>query len=186
MAWYDIVHLDRIVSLTGVHSGGTTTWTLPFNDNTLDTIVLGPSFGSTLHGSILTPTTNTGTSVTLTGDYSAGPVVIGRGFTKSIELTRPFVRDAQDTADPEAYLTTRKLVARYQNTGYVKIKTTQANRSDREVEYDPATIDRRGDLIAWHNGNAETLRHFLQNDNPKPSTVSMIEFTVDYAPREGG
>lgn len=186
MAWYDIVHLDRIVSLTGVESGGTTTWTLPFDDSTLDTIVLGPSFGSTLHGSILTPTTNTGTSVTLTGDYSAGPVVIGRGFTKSIELTRPFIKDASEAPDPDAWVTMRKLVARYQNTGYLKIKTTQASRADREVDVDPSTIDARGDLIAWHNGRAEDIRQFIQNDNPKPSTVSMIEFNVDYAPREGG
>lgn len=185
MAWYDIVHLDRIVSLTGTESGGTTTWTLPFDDDTLNTVVLGPSFGAS-NGTILTPTSNTGTTVTLTGDYTDGPVVIGRRFTMSVELTRPFIRDATDAPDPEAWVTTRKLVARYQNTGFLKILTTQANRANREVEFDPALIDARGDLIAWHNGNAEDIRHFLQNDNPKPSTVSMIEFNVDYAPREGG
>ena len=92
------IFLDRQLTLTGSYSSPSTTWTIPFVDATVDTIVLGAAHGTNA-GLILTPDSNVGQAVKVTGDYSAGTATVGRMFTMTVELSRPFVRDAQGTAD---------------------------------------------------------------------------------------
>lgn len=102
--WKYPVHLDRRITLTGVHSAGTTTFTLPstpavgtgsaqFNGlgSTLNKIVLGPAFGAD-SGKEVAITGYTATAVTVTGDYSAGSVTLGRYYDFRLDLTPPFFK----------------------------------------------------------------------------------------------
>lgn len=184
MAWYDVVHLDRQMILTGTFGGVNTTWTMPVTDETVDTIILGPDFGANA-GKILAPTDVSATTVTLAGDYSAGPVVIGRSFTMSVELTRPYRRDYNGIADVQARITIRQVTAQYHNTGYLKLRASMNNRTDRTKEIDVDPLDTRGYIKAWFNGNAENMRLFIESTKPKPCTVTALEYIVDYSPMRG-
>lgn len=184
--WYSVVHLDRIVVLTGVYSSPNTTWTLPFTDNTLDTIVLGPDFSADA-GSILEPDSNSGGSVVLAGDYSAGEVVIGRSFGMSIELTRPYFRDDRGRAALDAFLAIQRVIASYHQTGALDIRIHYPSFSslvpDHTESLDVDPIVERGTLIAWPGGQAEDMKVFLENATPKPSTIPSIELICEYTSR---
>lgn len=183
--WYSVVHLDRMVEVTGVYSSPNTTWTLPFTDDTLDTIVLGPDFVADF-GDILEPDSNSGGSVVLAGDYSDGPVVIGRGYTMSVELTRPYFRDAQGRARVDAFLNIQRIIAAYHKTGALDIRATHPDISivsDRTESLDIDPIKERGVLTMWLGSRADDVKVFLENRTPKPSTVASVEMICDYASR---
>lgn len=188
--WPYRIHLDRQVEIAlGTFAAGPneTTWILPYLDNTVDAIVLGPDF--TTPGTILTPTSvaTVGgvTNVKAAGDQTAGEVTIGRKFNMKVELTRPFRRDRNGQAVIDARLTTRKIVTPHSNTGAYKIKSTLPLRADREVAFDVLPIDARGSVTAWHNGDAEEQVNTLENDSPKPSIINGVEYDTDFDPRRG-
>ena len=185
ISWYALNHLDRQFILTGSYDSGAdeTTWTLPVTDNTVDTIILGPDFQEA--GDIVGPDSVSGNTVKKDGDWSDGEVAIGRAYTMSIELTRPYIQDRNGNADTDAWVQIRQVVATFHNTGALTIRTSMLNRNDRKREMDVDPIDARGQLTAWHNGNAFEARTFIESYSPKPCTVIGVEFTVDYAPRRG-
>jgi len=187
MAWFDIVNLDRRFVLTGVHAAGTTTWTLPSSvvDTTLDTIVLGPDFG-TAAGTILTAVSAGGTPSTFTvaGSYGAGNSVLGRGYTASCELTRPFVTDRDGNPDTDAYVGLISLSATLHNTGSARIRWVRSGRAERTRTFDQDPLAQRATLLEWLGGPADETQVFIESTSPKPFTVTGIEWTVDYTPRD--
>lgn len=187
MAWYDIVNLDRRFVLTGVHAAGTTTWTLPGSvvDTTLDTIVLGPDFGSAA-GTILTATSAGGTPSTYTvaGSYGAGNAVLGRGYTASLELTRPFVTDQAGNADVDAYVGLISVAATLHLTGAARIRWLRSGRTARTRTFDQDPVAERATLLSWLGGPADETQVFVESTSPKPFTCTGIEWTVDYSPRD--
>jgi len=169
--------------VTGSMSGSNTVWTLPMTDNTLDAIVLGPDFGANSGGVLTSGFSNSSGTVTYSGaNYTAGEVAIGRQYTMSIELTRPYVRGRNGQSDFDAWVDVRYVTALYHNCGYLKIKTTMSNRTDRSKVHDVDPVDARGHVRAWHGGNAELITTTLENDNPKPCTVTALEWLVNYIP----
>jgi len=184
MAWYDIVMLDRMVIKTGSLAGSDTQWTLGFNDDGLDAIVLGPDFGANA-GDIITPSSNSSGTVQFDGtDYTAGPVAIGRLYTMAAELTRPYVRDFNGIADFDAWLTLRQITAEHRNTGQYRFRATYPNRADRTKELDVDPLE-DGFLKAWFNGRAKETRMFIESTSAKPCTITALEWIVDYVPRMG-
>lgn len=188
--WPYRIHLDRQVEIAlGTFAAGPneTTWDLPYLDNTVDAIVLGPDF--TTPGTILTPSSvtdnGTFTQVKATGDQTAGEVTIGRKFNMKVTLTRPFRRDRNGQAVIDGRIQTRKIVTPHSNTGAYKIKSTLPLRADREVAFDVLPIDARGKVTAWHNGDAEDQINTLENDSPKPSIINGVEYDADFDPRTG-
>lgn len=107
-----LVRLDRKCEVTGVYDSGTnvTTFTLPYTESTDNplTVVLGPDFtgrgGLPIEGG-LRPTTST---LTLSGDFSAGEVYIGKPFEAKYTFSPFYVR----TGDQEnsALLTGRMII----------------------------------------------------------------------------
>lgn len=183
--WFSVVQLDRMFILTGSYGAPNTTWTLPDSvvDNTLDKIVLGPDFGSSF-GQIIDVLSSVSGTVTAAGDYSAGDVAIGRTFPMSVEMTRPFVRDGNGFADPDAFVGIRQFTASYVNTGALQLRSSMTQRSDRTKSIDVDPIQ-GGQLKAWFNGRADLNRLFIENNSPKPSVVPSVEYIVDYEPRMG-
>lgn len=179
MTWPYPVRLDRRVHLTGVHSAGTTTWTLPYTDPNINAIVLGPDFGSSA-GTVVTPATNSGTTLTATGNYSAGECAIGVKYTASVTLSRPYLRDQAGRALANAWLTIRKVTAFFYRTGYFKIVASQTGRSDRIKSYTATGSTRAsGELEAWHGGNTQDTSHSIQSDSARPFTVNGIQYDLD-------
>lgn len=189
MAWYDIVHLDRRFVLTGSYDSGTgvTTWTLPGSvvDTTLDTVVLGPDFGSSA-GAIVTVTSAGGTpsTYTATGSYGAGGSVIGRGYTAKMELTRPYVTDRAGNADVDAYIGIIEVSAALHLTGQARIRWLRTGRSAKTRTFDQDPVAERATLRAFTGGDASETQVWIESTSPKPFTCTSIEWTVDYCPRD--
>lgn len=181
-----IVHLDRQFELTGVESGGTTTWTLPdsLTDATIDSIVLGPDFGSN-SGAVKTPDT-AGATVTLAGDWSDGECKLGRAYTMSVELSQPYVRDFNGLAIPSGRLQVRRVTTIHHNSRDYSIRANMRARStDRTKTFSVTTTDEDGELTAWRGGNSDDLKLFIENATARPCTISAIEYLVEHSDRRG-
>jgi len=181
-----VIHLDRMMRVIGTYDANAdeTSWTLPVADDSLDTIVLSNTFGDNA-GETLEPDTNSAGTVTKSGDWSNGEVVIGRSFTQSIELSRVYVRDRNDRADTDAWVQIRETVASFQDTQGLMIRSRMPRRQDRITRLMGERIRDRDELNAWHNGNASDMRQFLEQSTAKPCTITAVEYMVDYAPRLG-
>ncbi len=181
--WDSLVHLDRMQLLTGTLSGADTVWALTFTDDTIDTIVLGPDFGVN-YGKVVEIDSNSGGTVTVGGvNYTAGEVAIGRAYTMSIELTRPYFRDRNGTADFDAGLQLMQVQTGHNQTGAYTLRAVQAGRSDRTVSLDLATVEKRGSLRGWFQGEVDDISLFIESSSPKPVTVTSVEYAVQYSPR---
>lgn len=188
--WYDVVHLDRlcVIGTSDLsYSDPTTTITLPLTDNTLDTAILGPSYGNN-SGKVITLDTNgagTATIVDAGNDYSTGEIVVGRGYTFQMQLTRPFYTGSGRMADFDAELQIREISANLHRTAYATIRTEMAGRASRSKNYDTNNIQERVLLNAYFNGDAKKMSIFLENNQPKPSTFSSVQFVGHHLPRTG-
>jgi hypothetical protein len=186
MTWPYPIRLDRRLSLTGSYNAGLnrTTWTLPFTDSTINAVVLGSSFGSS-EGTVLTPT-NTGTTVYVTGDYSAGACVVGRTFTMAVSLSRPYVRDQNGNAHADAYCQIRKLTAFHARTGAYSLKSVQTSRANRTKSLSATGSTRAtGELEAWLNGCTQNTTFSIESASARPCTIVSIQYDLDYSTRRG-
>jgi hypothetical protein len=129
------VLLDRSVELTGVYNAGsdTTSWTLPYPDDFGSTfrVVLGAAWegkeGSQIQG--LTQTTST--TVTATGDHSAGPAFVGKEYQFLYEFTEPTIKtevQGRLSSLSGGVLKIRKFNINYFKTGYFEFRITAPGR----------------------------------------------------------
>lgn len=184
--WPYVIHLDRQLELTGSFSTNTT-WTIPFTDATIDTIILGPDFSSP--GTVVT-VTSSGTTVTAAGaNYTAGEVTLGRSYTKTLELNQPFRRNVNNVPVADARLDVKRILTLHDQTFDYRIRRNWANRTDVSKTFTSTTAD-DGDLLSLLGGNvggpgpaSNMATFFIENTTPKPSTITGIEYTVDYEPR---
>lgn len=177
--WAYAVHGDRRVKLTGVHSAGTTTWTLPNNlggnGSTLTKAVLGPAFGAS-SGTVVTLTGYGATTVSVSGDYSAGDAVLCRDFSVSVELSRPFVRDQGGAPLIADLLDIETIVVRYTNTSSFGLTTMQTNRADRTRNVDNGVTPASGKLATMLNGEADAMSLSINDTTVRPLTISGIHY----------
>jgi len=178
--WPFVPKLDRRLICQGVHSAGTTTWTLPCSAVGMNRIVLSDAFGADV-GKVLTPTSASGFTVTKTGDYSAGLVYIGRLFLMEVELSRVIRRDANQQPDMSSYLGLRFINAIYENSGDMTVRSKKPLRVDRTKAM-PASSDASllsGTLTAHLPGATKDTRLILESTSHKPVTIAGIELGCD-------
>ena len=180
-------HMDRALALTGVHSAGTTTWTLPdgLSDTTINTIILGSGTPTGSAGDVLTPTSAPGTTVTKSGNYGGVAALLGRSFTMRAELSRPYVRDYRGQANIDAVVQIRKLATAHMNTGAYTVRGAMTNRTDRTKAMTPASglIEAAGTRHALIGGSSDRLTLTIENTGPKPTIITGAEIVADYVPR---
>lgn len=180
-------HMDRALSLTGVHSAGTTTWTLPdgLSDTTLNTIILGSGTPTGSAGDVLTPTSAPGTTVTKTGNYGGVAALLGRSITMRAELSRHYIRDFQGRANIDAAVQIRKLATAHMNTGTYTVRGAMTSRTDRTRVMTPASglIEAVGTRHALIGGSSDRLTLTIENSGPKPTIITGAEIVADYVPR---
>ncbi len=188
VAWPFEVSLDRKLCLAGVYSDPNTTWTLPFTDTTIDTIVLSDDFGE--EEVIIPADSNNGTAVVAAGDWSAGMAMLGRLFAFSIELTRPFRRRFDGTAELDVWTTINKIAAGYRSSGTFNIRVSYPDRDDltfalpTQVEnvLSSAAIKL---LTAWVQGNADDMRIFLESTTAKTVIIPTVDIYCHHQPNRG-
>lgn len=180
--WPFVVHLDRRIALTGVHAAGTTTWTLPggLDDETLDTIVRGPDFG-VVTGVPVPTITNNGTTITATGNYSAGPCIVGRSFGMSATLTRPFERDERGNPELARGLLSHRLAVAYRGSGTFSVVadyTGGAASVETERSVTLGTLA-SGILDAMVRGDVEDMTVTIESDDPRPVRIGGMQYTAE-------
>jgi len=136
-----LVHLDRKVTLTGVYDIGTntTTWTLPYSDSGVFQVALGAAFGSNT-GAVVTTTKASDTTLTATGDFSAGIAYVGRVYTKRVELSKQYPRDSQGSAITGNKLMMKTMDVTYVDTGYFTVHVTPEGRDPYTYTFTGKTL----------------------------------------------
>jgi len=183
--WPFVPSLDRRLVVTGTHSAGTTTWTLPCSAAGMDCIVLSESFGSD-GGKAIVPATASGTTVTASGDYSAGPVYIGRLFPVLLVPSKPIRKDQSDQADLSSHVQLKFMSIAYQNTGSFLVRSRKSLRIDRtkqlESEFD-STVIPNGTLTVFATGKVGDNVISIESLSHKPMTIAGLEYCVDLVGR---
>jgi hypothetical protein len=180
------IRLDSRASYQGSYNSTTnvTTWTVPYKDANIDTIVLGqmwdcdfeypPSSGTYVEqrrkGKVLTTadgvtfdSSGSTTVITVSGNYATNghgdnaPVWIGCSFEQRATLNEQFVR-LDPAAPPEPGLVQFKhLMLRLVNTGYLRVEVTPQGRDAVTHEY---TKDLIGQMTVGANLDLEDYDEF--------------------------
>lgn len=191
MTWPWPVRLDRKTCSIGVFDGvsGGTTWTIPFHDETINTIVLSDDFGTTA-GTVLTPETIDGMSFSIAGDYSGGCVMLGRLYSFSIELSKVFRRGFQGIADIDAWTTVTKIIAAFRASGPFQLRAALAGFPDRIERFnnpEAPLISGAGiqELVAFFTGPGREMRLFIESTSAAPLVIPSIDIELDEESRRG-
>jgi hypothetical protein len=156
------IPIDRKWSLTGVYNaaGDVTEFTLPFEDDTIDELILGPAWDADFtepDGSVTQQrlaglrfkegvnmtrsTVNDATVLTVDGDFQTNilgndPLAFaGRSYKKDIELSRFFFRDERTGEVVRGNLQLMKMVVTHKDTGFYAVEVTPENRSKITHEF---------------------------------------------------
>lgn len=181
------VHLDCKSVVTGTHSGGETTFDYGYDDDTIDTIILGPDW-SEAGATLGTVTRVNDQSIKVDGDYSADSCIVGRSYTEEIELSELFVFDPEGNAVIEGWLQYVELLMNYEDTGNFQVEWSQPGKTTRTK--DLATIDdgdagslASGEMRVSINGRSDNTTIKILNSSHRPSLYHNLEMVTDFIRR---
>ena len=176
------VHSDRrLVGASGVHSAGTTTWTIATSrlDPLAATVVLtsgafaGTQLGGTLGGS---PPNIT---VSVTGNYAGESCEVGRQFTSSITLTRPFVADERGQIDLDKTLSMNRMAIIVLDSGLFQTiqdykATVPSDNTLTLAPDDPISVQTRTYRVPFR-GDVGAFDVRIQTLLSRPLTISGVQ-----------
>lgn len=184
------VHLDRLVSLTGVYDSGNnwTTWTLPYQESGEMTAVLGSAFAENA-GNALQITRPSATTVRASGNWTAGVVWIGCNYTFQMRLSRIFLRDDKNVSVIGGKLMLQTISLWLENSGYLRAEVNLLARDPSVYEFTGKEVGSltigalsiRDDVFAFPVGGLNTQATIdLINDTYLPCNIIMAEWSGDY------
>jgi hypothetical protein len=186
MATYPYVpRLDGRVTRTGVYNAlaDETTWTLPLADETYNCIVLSSDFDDD-EGKVVAVANNTGSSVIADGDYSSGEVCLGRKFTLSIELTRPFARARDGAARLDIAVNLKKLLTNHVGTGSYTLRCVQDGYTTQSVTFDAGDGQTAtGTFEGWFMGSFDDIRLLIETSDPRPFVITGLRYICNLVDR---
>ncbi len=193
------ISLDGKQSTTGVYADGRTTWTSAIENEGTRIVVLGEAWsavpvtsrqsGETVlvdkSGSFLEVRTDSPTTFSVQGDYSAHPVTHGRDVDMTVTLSQQFMRDEQGVP-MDGTLQLRRMQVHYRNTGYFKVSITPPGRETHYAEYTgkqvglfdfglAGSLDESGTHAVKVLSSAEGVDIQLSSNNPAPVNIPYIE-----------
>ena len=190
------VCLDRQHTVTGSYSSGTglTTWTSTLPHVSLEKIVLSTDFATGVEGeSPILTYGGDGTTLTATGDYSAGVAILGIPFSQEVQLSKLYMRDPENTART---MTTgrfqlKRFQVNYQTTGFFNVSITPAFRDEQVFTFNGRIIGSGDNVIgspAIHSGQysipiqteSSTATVKIQNNTELPMTITGLDYTGYY------
>ncbi len=128
-------HLDRLTEVTGTYSSGSdlTSWTIPYPDDFGSTfrVIFGPSFEGKEGDLVQGVSQTTTTTLTATGDHSAGSCFIGKDYRFLYEFTEPTIKtevQGRLSSLSGGILKIRKFNVDFFNTGYFALQVTAPGR----------------------------------------------------------
>ncbi len=145
-----LTRLDRKATLTGVYDSDshTTTWTLPYGETESLSVIKGGDWEIGAGLKVLNTEQPTSDTITVTGNYSAHPCIIGRNYTFEYRFSEQFVReDRGRVAVTSAHLQLRRFLIRYALSGYFKAVVSSTSRDDVEVPFTGRVIGSSNNTI---------------------------------------
>jgi len=170
-----------------------TTWTLPYVESADMQVVLSGDFAGQ-EGSPLTIARPTTTTITATGDYSAGEVYVGVKYSSRSRLSEPFVRadDTQPILDGRVQL--KRLLLRYTNSGSFHIEVTPQGRETYDYVWNGKRLGDASLLIGSPTlaggtfqvpimSRSDRVVVELVNDSYLPSAFQSAEWVAEFTPK---
>lgn len=123
--------LDRQEFVQGVYDGGTnvTTWTMSYA-SVGDLVALTTNQFSDPNKFLSLPVSVAGDTLTITGDYSEAPILVGENYDAYADLSKQYLRQGQE-AIVNGRLQLRQMTLRYANSGYFTVKVLPAYRDEK-------------------------------------------------------
>lgn len=152
-------------------------------DDEIDTTITAPT-GTAVTNATIT-VTNVDRRIAARGQHDDAAAYVGRQYTKTVELSKLFMRDDGDSpAILDGRLQVRDITFRHEKTGYYKVVVTPRLRSANDYEFTgrvvgdddnqvgTAAIDDFGSFMARVNSDGETAKIEITNDTPFPSVIT--------------
>lgn len=186
-------HMDKTVILTGVYSSTTklTTFTLPFTDAAMDTVILADQWGDR-KGQVITSLTPTPTTLTVSGDFSSYPCLVGKSYDMSVELSPPFVKDESNIV-VQGHLQLKTLDLIFKDTASFTVDITPRGRGTTTKKFvsnrfgnalfGEQNIQEYGRYKVHVRGSASDTVIVLHNNTPFPSLFTNLEFVGGFTPQ---
>jgi len=172
------VVLDNLVALGAWTWGGVnSTQTLPSSlaDTTLNTVVVpsGTAYAATVSG-----TTITVASVNMTA--FAATHYAGRGFTATIDLSRPYVRDQDGTPDAGSTTMFKAVKVTLQTSGFALISTVKFGSVPQTTTFSAAAgFTSSTERQHWAIGNTSEALVRISSNQPRAMTISSLDIGID-------
>lgn len=188
------IHMDRKHKKTGVYSSATnrTTWTKDYSDTSALTVYLGAEWiPANRHGTVLTATSTGATTMTVPGDWSDYPAIVGRTYEAEATLSKPRVRD-QNGAVVVGNLHLTSLSVHLEDTGHLQATVTTQGGTSRTETYtgkrvgtallNTNEISPKGqfDINIFESSDSATVT--LHSDSVTPFNITGLEFIGRFNP----
>jgi len=168
--------LDRAMALTGVHSGGFTTWTLTgfdggnFNDDAVNTVVLPD-------GTELTTTRPTSGTIRAAGNHVAvGNCRVGISYEMMFKPSKQYIRDRSGAGLPRDGMCIHRVSIPYRRTGaFTLTNTVDGNDYTRSFAPTTATAE-EGTFTAYLGGMSQKCNYKVTSNNSRPVCIPAIQF----------
>jgi hypothetical protein len=182
--WDRIPRLDRQKGYQGVTVNSMTFWTLAVPDATIDYAVLATTdFGSD-EGKVLQVANSGGTICYVEGNYTAGCVILGRGYSAILDLSDHYPRDSAGRAMIDGHTLIRELTVRHRNTGKytIKIVPDASKWRTKETTFEAGSndIQTSGSSRSFVGLTNDVMTMRIQEDGPKPLTIASVVVEADY------
>lgn len=180
------VLLDRKVPLNGTYNAttNTTSWALPWPYSGQVYGVAGSAFG-TQAGSVLELDRASTYTATTAGNWTAGQVYVGVGYTARFRFSEQFIKDQNNIAIASAKVKMRRMLMSYVESGYFRAEVTPPGRDTASHVFTGKTLGAtpigavpistgpfRFPIMADSHGVVIELL----NDSPLPSTFQNAEW----------
>jgi hypothetical protein len=176
-----VCHLDNLLSIQGTFDGQNTTWTLPFNTDLTDYVIVDPDSGFSLEN--VTPI---GTNqLQVVDQFDDKPYLIGRKYSSLYTFSKWFLKQ-EDGKILKGRLQFRTLELTFSDTGYFDLEVEAQNRdvirhTSSEFtavvvgasQLDEASLQ-TGKFKALIMANAETTTITLKTDTHFPFKIHAI------------
>ncbi len=183
------LHLDNQVTVTGVASGADTNFDYTFAETDYDTLVLvlGGDAGDAFQEAAGVLEQSSSQILKLIGDNTqttADGGVVGIGFTSSLRLSRPFLKDREGLARLDVVLMHRALSIHHTNTSQYTIRLNAVSDFDETfTPVDGSTVEAEGDYRTLVTGLSTGTTIDILDTTAKPMAIVLAEHTVTSRPR---
>ena len=177
------IHLDNLKMVTGVNAANVTTWTYTVEDDTTDTVVLGPDFatpGVTVSGTV-NATSTTVTVADTAGAYAGNPCYVGRTVPMTVQFSPVFTRDRNGAALLDASLQIRTLHVHHGVSGDFNVQVEQSGRTTWNASFTApsgSVVGADGTFRAHVHGKTTDTTLSLISDSAYPAIFLSAEYTV--------